>query len=97
MGIEKENKRNTETNIFKISSIFKISQCIRPFRDDVFYVYTKNYVATYHDQGKLLNKRSELISKSRHDSKFLLANYSEISQIADIPNSGHAMNSGQNI
>ena len=33
------------------------------------------YIATYHHQEKLLNKRSELISKCCHENKFLLANY----------------------
>ena len=32
------------------------------------------YIATYHDQEELLNKRLELISKCRHENKFLLAN-----------------------
>ena len=31
--------------------------------------------ATYPDQKQLLNKRSELIAKCRHENKFLLMNY----------------------
>ena len=32
-------------------------------------------IATYPDQKQLLNKRSELIAKCRHENKFLLINY----------------------
>ena len=38
-------------------------------------LYEKLFIATYHDQNELLNKRSELISKCRHENKFLLANF----------------------
>ena len=38
-------------------------------------LHEKLYIATYHDQEELLSKRSELISKCRHENKFLLANY----------------------
>ena len=32
-------------------------------------------ILNYPDQEKLLNKRSELVSKCRHGNKFLLSNY----------------------
>ena len=32
-------------------------------------------ITTYPDQKQLLNKRSELIAKCRHENKFLLMNY----------------------
>ena len=35
----------------------------------------KMAIITFPEQQKLLNKRSELISKCRHDNKFLLHNY----------------------
>ena len=35
----------------------------------------KLLIATYPDQKQLLNKRSELIAKRRHENKFLLINY----------------------
>ena len=35
----------------------------------------KMTIITYPDQEKLLNKRSELISKCRHENKFLLKYY----------------------
>ena len=38
-------------------------------------LHEKLYIATYYDQEELLNKRSELASKCRHEKKFLLANY----------------------
>ena len=38
-------------------------------------LHEKLYIPTYPDQEELLNKRSELISKCRHENKFLLANY----------------------
>ena len=38
-------------------------------------LHEKLYIATYHDQEKLLNKRSKLISKCRHENQFLLTNY----------------------
>lgn len=38
------------------------------------YIYI--YIATYYDQEELINKRSELTSKCRHDNMtFFLANY----------------------
>ena len=33
----------------------------------------KLYIATYHNSGELLNKRSELISKCCHENKFLFS------------------------
>ena len=35
----------------------------------------KMAIITYPDQEKLLNERSELISKCRHENKFLLKYY----------------------
>ena len=35
----------------------------------------KLLIVTYPDQKQLLNKRSELIAKCRHENKFLLINY----------------------
>lgn len=38
-------------------------------------LYEKLVIMTYPVQNELLNKRSELIAKCRHENKFLLANY----------------------
>ena len=38
-------------------------------------LYEKLLIATYPNQEELLNKRSELVSKCRHENKFLLKNF----------------------
>ena len=38
-------------------------------------LYQKYAILNYPSQNDLLNKRSELVSKCRHQNKFLLANY----------------------
>ena len=38
-------------------------------------LYEKYVILNYPSQEELLNKRSELVSKCRHENKFLLANY----------------------
>ena len=38
-------------------------------------LYEKLYIVTYETPLELLNKRSELISKCRHENKYLLSNY----------------------
>ena len=38
-------------------------------------LHEKLLIATYPNQEELLNKRSEIIAKCRHDNKFLLKNY----------------------
>ena len=40
-----------------------------------YAIQYKMAIITYPDQEKLLNKRSELISKCRHENKFLLKYY----------------------
>ena len=53
---------------------------------DVCYAYMKSKrcmlclhekyeILNYPDQEELLNKRSELVSKSQHVNKFILSNY----------------------
>ena len=41
----------------------------------ILCLYEKLTILTYPIQQDLLNKRSELVSKCRHQNKFLLANY----------------------
>ena len=38
-------------------------------------IYEKLLIATYPNQEELLNKRSELVSKCRHENRFLLKNF----------------------
>lgn len=38
-------------------------------------LHEKFHIINYPDEDELLNKKSELISKCRHENKFLLANY----------------------
>ena len=59
---------NTE-NSPRVSKHFKMMSFM-------FLCLHKNlYIATYYDQEELLNKRSKLLSKYRHENKFLLINY----------------------
>ena len=41
----------------------------------MLYLHKEYEILNYPDQEKLLNKRSELVSKCRHINKFLLSNY----------------------
>ena len=38
-------------------------------------LHEKFEILTYLNQGELLNKRSERVSKCRHNNKYLLSNY----------------------
>ena len=38
-------------------------------------LYEKLLIATYPNLEELLNKRSELVSKCRHENKFLMKNF----------------------
>ena len=41
-------------------------------------LHEKLAIITYPNQEELLNKKSEFISKCRHENKFLLGNYKSI-------------------
>ena len=38
---------------------------------------SEKYHIIFHEQGNLLNKRSEILSNCRHQNKFLLCNFKE--------------------
>ena len=41
----------------------------------MLWLYEKLLIETYPNQEELLNERSELVSKCRHENKFLLSNF----------------------
>ena len=67
----------------KTSEIRKLTWSIRKIQTFQWYsdisklcvlcLHEKLHIATYHDQEELLNKRSELILKCRHENRLLLA------------------------
>ena len=56
-----------------------ILRCVLPYSNIsnkcLLCLYEKLEIATYQNQKELLNKRSEILCKCRHDNKFFLKNY----------------------
>ena len=83
------HKNNTALSSYlwglKTSEIPKLIWSIRKIQTFQWYsdiskqcvlcLHEKLYIVTYHDQEELLNKRSQLILKCRHENRFLLASY----------------------
>ena len=70
-----ELKDNGLTPNLKWSIVKEISSYNNITKTCNLCLYEKYVILNYPSQDDLLNKRSELVSKCRHQNKFLLANY----------------------
>ena len=71
---EIKNKTN-ETPTLKWSILKSVPAYNNITKKCLLCLYEKLMIVTYNDPSELLNKRSELICKCRHENKFLLRNY----------------------
>ena len=70
-----ELKRKTRETLELTWSVLKVaSRYLNISKQSLLCIQEKLYTSTYQDQGELLNKRLELISKFHHENEFLLAN-----------------------
>ena len=71
---EMKDKHN-ETPTLKWSVIKSLPAYSNISKKCALCLQEKFEIINYEKQSELLNKRSEMFSKCRHDNKFLLANY----------------------